>query len=350
MAKAKKPKVKRQAPPRRATGKARPKVRLLFSCIGRRVELVRAFERAGRELGVRLELHGADKSWLSPALHCVAHPHIVPPISEPGFVDALLELSARHKLDLIIPLIDLELAMLAAARERFEQAGCCLLISSAKVVLTCRDKLASFQALRAAGIDTPDTWLWEEALKRTPHSFPYFMKPRWGSAGMGNYVINTEEELLLLGRRVPEAIVQEFVDGIEHTLDVYTGLDGVPRCVVPRRRLEVRTGEVSKGIIVKDRAIMAVGKQVAEMLGECRGVVTVQCMVTPDRRIRVTEINPRFGGGAPLAIRAGADFPKWILQERLGRRPRISPTGFTDHLAMLRFDDSVFVPKANKLI
>ncbi|MGD2111174.1 MAG: ATP-grasp domain-containing protein, partial [Phycisphaerae bacterium] len=128
-----------------------------------------------------------------------------------------------------------------------------------------------------------------------------------------------------------------------------TGFDGKPRCVVPRRRLEVRTGEVSKGLVVKDPAIMAVGRQVALALGKCRGVVTVQCMVTPRGRIRVIEINPRFGGGAPLAIHAGADFPRWILSELWGKKPRINPTGFRGDVAMLRYDESVFVPNASRL-
>jgi carbamoyl-phosphate synthase large subunit len=119
---------------------------------------------------------------------------------------------------------------------------------------------------------------------------------------------------------------------------------------VPRKRLEVRTGEVSKGLIVKDPAVMAVGRRVAEVLGACRGVVTVQCIVADGGRIRVIEINPRFGGGAPLAIHAGADFPRWILEELLGRKPRINPLGFRDDVAMLRYDDSVFVPNASKLL
>jgi len=167
---------------------------------------------------------------------------------------------------------------------------------------------------------------------------------------MGNYIVRNLDELRTFGRRVKEAIVQEFVKGVEHTMDVYTGFDGVPRCAVPRRRLEVRTGEVSKGLVVKNPAIMQVGLQVAEALGGCRGVVTVQCMVTPRGRIRVIEINPRFGGGAPLAIRAGADFPRWILSELLGKRPRINPTGFRDDLAMLRYDESVFVPNASRYL
>ena len=90
-------------------------------------------------------------------------------------------------------------------------------------------------------------------------------------------------------------------------------------------------------------------QEVKEVLGECRGVVTVQCMMTPRGRIRAIEINPRFGGGAPLAIHAGADFPRWILMELMGEKPRINPNGFRDDIAMLRYDESVFVPNASKL-
>ena len=144
-------------------------------------------------------------------------------------------------------------------------------------------------------------------------------------------------------------LAENVVNGAEHTLDVYTGLDGRPRCAVPRKRMEVRTGEVSKGLVVKNPAIMAVGRRVAEVLGDCRGVVTVQCIVTSRGRIRTIEINPRFGGGVPLAIHAGADFPKWIVMELLGQNPRINPNGFRDDIAMLRHDESVFVPHASKL-
>jgi carbamoyl-phosphate synthase large subunit len=324
-------------------------MRVLFTCIGRRVELVRAFQRAGERLKLRLHLHGADSTWLAPAMHCVHRGHLVPSIRSGRYIEGLLEVVRAERIDLLIPLIDTELPALADAVPDFENLGCRVVISSPSVINTCQDKLETFAALQAAGIDTPQTWPWKEANARKRHSFPYFLKPRRGSASMGNYVVRNRDELSTFGQRVPEAIVQEFVSGAEHTLDVYTGFDGKPRCVVPRKRLEVRTGEVSKGLIVKDPAIMQVGSDVAEMLGECRGVITVQCMVTPAGQIRVIEVNPRFGGGVPLSIHAGADFPRWILMECLGRRPRITPDSFRDDIAMLRFDDSVFVPQASSL-
>lgn len=323
-------------------------VRVLFTCVGRRVELIRAFERAGESLGIRLDVHGADASRLTPAMQFVSQAHVVPAIASGHYIDALLKVVRSQGIGLLVPLLDSELMALAEAREKFAALGCTAVISSPAVIETCQDKLATFRALQNAGIDTPQTWPWVAMVEQKKHQFPYYMKPRQGSAAKGNFVIRDLDELRVLGKRVPDAIVQEYVEGKEYTMDVYTGLDGVVRCVVPRKRLEVRTGEVSKGLVVKDPDIMAVGARVAQMLGECRGVVTVQCIRTPLGRIRVIEMNARFGGGAPLAIHAGADFPKWILQEHLGRRPRINSTGFRDGVAMLRFDDSVFVKGARR--
>ncbi|MCH8149026.1 MAG: ATP-grasp domain-containing protein [Planctomycetes bacterium] len=335
--------------PTRVARSKRRQLRLLFTCVGRRVELLRAFRRAGEDLGVGVEIHGADASWLSPAMHCVDKGHQVAPISSGRYIRELIEIVRKARIDLLIPLIDTELSLIADAAPALADAGCLALISSPGVVTICRDKVLTFETLTKAGIDTPATWTWPLALKKKNHKYPLFLKPRAGSAAMGNYVVRNYEELRTFGRRVKDAIVQEFVDGTEHTLDVYTGLDGRPRCAVPRKRIEVRTGEVSKALIVKDSAIMAVGKRVAQVLGDCRGVITVQCIVTPRGRIRTIEINPRFGGGVPLAIHAGADFPKWTLMELLGQKPRINPNGFRNNIAMLRYDDSVFVPRASKL-
>lgn len=285
----------------------------------------------------------------APAMHLVDQAHIVPPIGSGSYIETLLTIVEESKIDLLVPLLDPELLPLAQKVESFAKLDCRALISSELVIKTCQDKLATYRVLKSAGIDTPTTWLWEKMLDRKRHRFPYFMKPREGSAGKGNYVIHNLRELRTFGRRVSEPIVQEFVDGTEHTIDVYTGFDGKPKCAVPRKRLEVRMGEVSKGIVVKDKSVMAMGRKVARLLGGCRGVVTVQCIVTPQKKIRVIEINPRFGGGVPLAIHAGADFPKWILSELMGQEPKIKPDGFENDLCMLRFDDAVFVPHASSI-
>lgn len=321
-------------------------LRIMFTCVGRRVELVRSFQRAAAGLQIDLDVHGADATMLTPAMRLVDRPHVVPSIASGEYIEALLNVVRKHEIKMLIPLLDLELPHIAGARERFAEAGCTAVISSPAVIDVCQDKLATYRALRAAGIDTPDTVPWVAVVDEKKHGFPYYMKPRRGSAAKGNYVIRDADELRVLGRRVPDAIVQEFVEGAEYTLDVYTGFDGKPRCVIPRKRLEVRSGEVSKGLVVLNPAIMEVGRRVAHMLRDCRGVITVQCIATSKSQIRVIEMNARFGGGVPLAIRAGADFPRWLMEEYLGRKPLIQPDTFKDGVSMLRYDESVFVEPA----
>ncbi|MHC4155059.1 MAG: ATP-grasp domain-containing protein, partial [Planctomycetota bacterium] len=110
-----------------------------------------------------------------------------------------------------------------------------------------------------------------------------------------------------------------------------------------RKRIQVRAGEVSKGKVVKHPIIMAQAKKLVEKLGAGPGVVTLQLFLTPRNKVKFIEINPRFGGGAPLSIKAGANFPKWILQELLGKRPNIRFDGFKDDLVMLRYDAEVWM-------
>ncbi len=324
-------------------GTGRRQVRLLFSCAGRRVELITAFIRAARALSIKPQVHTADADTLFAAAGVSDKTHHIPPAKSPGYIPALLKIAKAEKIDLLVPLLDLELLKLAKAREAFGRVNCGVLISSPRVVQTCQDKLAMYEFLMRHGIDTPDTWTSSQIMRRRRHRFPYFLKPRQGSASQGNFVIRDGADLHLLVSQFPDAIIQEFVAGVEHTLDVYTGFDGRPRCVVPRERIEVRGGEVVKARTVRHAGVIETGVRVAEALRDCVGLITIQLIVTPAGRIRVIEVNPRFGGGVPLAIHAGADFPRWLLAEWLGRSPKIRLDHFRPNVTMLRYHQSFFV-------
>jgi carbamoyl-phosphate synthase large subunit len=57
----------------------------------------------------------------------------------------------------------------------------------------------------------------------------------------------------------------------------------------------------------------------------------------------IFEINPRFSGGIPLTIAAGADFPAMLVQLARGRRVPPSIGRFQDGLWMTSYETSVFV-------
>jgi len=269
--------------------------------------------------------------------------------TQPAYIDQLLAIVRRLGVSLLVPTVDLDLRLLAESKARFEELGCRVLVSNPDVIDACQDKRRTFEFLTTNGFDSPATMSVRAALaadSRGELKWPCFLK-RWdGYAGLDNAVARDRKELRFFAERIPNPMCQEFVEGQEYTCDVYGYFDMRGRCVVPRLRIEGRAGEVSKSRVVKNSRIVAQTRRVVELLGAGPGVITVQLFLTEDGRLRFNEINPRFGGGAPLSIQAGADFPRWILQELTGRRLRIDPRGFAKGLVMLRYDDEVWVRDA----
>jgi len=326
---------------RPASQAGRPRLSVLFSSAGRRVALIQEFRRAAGDLGLDLKVHAADCQSMAPAFQVADRTVLVPRVNSAEYCDALLDYCRREGVHAVIPLIDPELLPLADARERFAAAGTRVVISSADVVRVCVDKVRTDRFLREHGFRMPR--LLNESDLESP-VYPLFIKPRSGSSSLGAHKIRTATDLAYYRTIDPDSIVQEFVDGVEYTVDVFADFAGRARCAVPRRRYEVRGGEVSKGQAVRHERMMAEHCRLVDTLGGCRGMITIQCFLTPGDEIVFIEINPRFGGGAPLSIRAGADSPRWLLEVLLDREPRIDRNGWTDGLFMLRYDEGIFVP------
>ncbi|HEX40900.1 MAG TPA: ATP-grasp domain-containing protein [Phycisphaerales bacterium] len=322
---------------------ARSAFNVLFTCIGRRVSLLETFRRAAAKLGLNAAMLGTETTPLSSALQLCDRRFIVEKVNHPEYLRQLLDIVKSNDVRLVVPTVDLDLQLLADNKRLFEQLGCRLLVSDPEVVRICQDKRKTYDYLTANGFKTPRTLSIAAALKARDLTWPCFIKPWDGYASRGNAVAHNRSELRFYGRHIPNAICQEYVEGAEHTCDVYVDFDMRVRCVVPRKRLEVRAGEVSKSRIVKDRHIMERSALLVETLGAGPGVITLQLFVRPDGSLRFIEVNPRFGGGAPLSIKAGADFPQWIWQELVGRKPRIRFDGFRNHLTMLRYDCEVWL-------
>ncbi|MBN1845512.1 MAG: ATP-grasp domain-containing protein [Sedimentisphaerales bacterium] len=316
---------------------------ILFPCVGRRVALLESFRQACRRLGLRGVMVGTDSTEYSAALQCCDRKYIVPSVRDPRYRRRMTQIIRREKVDLLVPTVDLDLPLWASLRETLTRQGTTALISRPEVVALCQDKRKMFRFLRRHGFATPATQTAAQALRQKRREYPCFLKPWDGHASRGNYVAHNRQELLFYSRRVPHCLVQEFIVGQEHTVDVLVDFAGRVRCVVPRRRIEVRSGEVSKGQTIRHPLMIEQCRKLIELLGAGPGIITIQCFLTADDRIQFIEINPRFGGGVPLSIRAGADFPRWILQFWQGRRPRIQPDGWQDRLLMLRYDEAVWV-------
>ena len=288
-------------------------------------------------------LLGTDTTALSSALQLCDKGFLVKPITHAGYIKQLLTIVKTNRVKLLVPTVDLDLKLLAQNKPKFAAMGCCVLVSTPEVVDICQDKRKTYSFLIKNGFDTPVTMSVRAALSKKKLNWPCFLKPWDGYASRGNAPVNNRKELLFFAGRIPNCIVQEFIKGTEHTCDVYVDFCLKVRCVVPRKRIKVRAGEVSKSQVVKHPAIMREAARLVEKLGAGPGIITLQLFLTGDDKVKFIEINPRFGGGAPLSIKAGANFPKWILQELLASKVNIRFDAFKDNLVMLRYDGEVWI-------
>jgi carbamoyl-phosphate synthase large subunit len=316
---------------------------ILFTCIGRRVSLLESFKKAAKELKLNCKCFGTDRTELSAALQLCDKKFIVNSVTHQDYVKQLLKIVKQNSVKLLVPTVDLDLHLLAANKNKFSDAGCTVLISEPDVINICQDKRQTFKFLAENGFDTPVTLSTEQALHKKNIKYPLFLKPWDGYASRGNALVKNREELCFYTKKIPNCIVQEFIAGQEFTCDVFVDFDLKVRCVVPRNRIETRTGEVSKGKIIKNMKIMRRTAELVQTLGAGPGIITVQLILTKDETIKFIEINPRFGGGVPLSIKAGANFPKWILQLLTGKVPNIKLDGFENNLLMLRYDEAVWL-------
>jgi len=315
---------------------------ILFTSVGRRVSLVQHFRDALSELHLVGKLVGADMAASAPALHVVDEKYLVCRVTDQDYIPQLLDICERESIDLLIPLIDTELLVLAENNEKFKEVGTAALVSDPDVIRIAMDKHNTHRFLAENGFATPKVFNVDEALGRDDIEYPLVIKPARGSASIGVTKIGNKEELEFFKDKLNNPILEECLHGSEYTLDVLVDFDEKVRCVVPRKRLEVRAGEVSKGMTVKDKRIIMTGKRVVEALKGVLGPITVQGFLTGDGEFKLTEINPRFGGGHPLAIVAGADYPRWIIEMMLERDPKIRLDGWEDGVVMLRYDEAVF--------
>jgi carbamoyl-phosphate synthase large subunit len=316
-------------------------VNVLFTSAGRRVELLRAFRRAYRDLGVEGEILAVDRDPLAPALREADRTCLVPDVSDPAYLAALADICDRASVSLVFPTIDPDIPVLAAGRTRLEAAGAKVMVVSEWAARICADKILTYKLFRDLRVPVPATWTAREARAATL-DFPVFVKPRSGSAGEHAVRVRDARELEFFLDYVPDPLVQTYLEGPEITSDVICGAQGEVLAVVSRRRIAVRAGEVAKGVTVAEPEILEHCVSVAKGL-KAIGPITVQCLFH-EGRPRFTEVNARFGGGVPLAIAAGVPIAHWMVAMAAGLDVEIPPLGtYEVGLYLSRFDDSFFL-------
>lgn len=318
---------------------------LLFTSAGKRVVLVEIFRKTLREMGWGGNVYTTDvRPELAPAGLKSDGCFKVSRCDSGGYVDELLSICREENVGVVIPTIDTELVVLASNRQRFEHEGISLVLSDTEFVETCNDKRLTMSFFEKRGIPVP------VSMDKRHLMFPLFVKPYNMSGSINAQVIWKEDELLKKMLDDPDMLFMEYISKNEYkefTVDMYYGKDCQVKGVVPRERIEIRAGEINKGITRKNYLVGFLKERMGYLKG-VRGCICIQLFYREsDKDIKGIEINPRFGGGFPLSYYAHANFAEYVIREYLmGESVKYSDTWLGNTL-MLRYDNDVIVYHAD---
>jgi carbamoyl-phosphate synthase large subunit len=313
---------------------------VLVLSAGRRVSLVRAFTKAIEDLNIDGDVFGADMNPnMSAACNVLSKSFVLPYVLKNEYIDELKTLCLKESIKLVVPTIDTELLKLAEHKQEFKDLGITVVVSNSELVVPCRDKRLSHDLFAKIGFPVPITY----ALNNI--KFPCFSKPISGSLSQNIRILQSQDELDTWDVPKSEMMYMEIVSNEEfdeYTIDVYYTQDSELICMVPRQRVEVRGGEISKGRTNKTLINLLIGPMTK--LKSAFGCLTLQIFKSKTtEQIYGIEINPRFGGGFPLSNAAGAKYPEFLLREVFLNEKLSYTDDWEDQLIMLRYDAEVLV-------
>lgn len=315
-------------------------INILFLSAGRRVELIKAFRKAMESYNTEGKLIAVDLVDTAPALY-FADEHVkIRRVLEEGYVDELMNICNKKNIKLIIPTIDTELKVLSENKERIEnETNAKIMVSDKEAISIMRDKYKTYKILKENGFTVPRV-ISNKDIEHKKYSFPLFIKPLDGSSSMNNFKIENEDELNFFKSYVKKPLIQEFAEGQEYCVDIFTDFEGNPITIVPKKRIAAREGEIMKAEIVKDKRIIQTMKRLVEII-KPMGEINVDCMVN-DNEINIIEINGRFAGGSPISFEAGANSPLNLLKILKGEKLSYNED-YNDGMQAFRFDDCIYL-------
>ena len=319
---------------------------ILITSAGQRVSLVKAFQKEIKKNNPEAKVYTVDLNpMLAPACHVSDGYRAVTRVTDPNYITELIAICKELDIKLIVPTIDTELLVLSENKKLFLNQGIIPIVSNLDFIKTCRDKRIINQFFIDNNIDIPKN------IDKENLTFPFYIKPYDGSLSKDTFLIKSEDDLTSYHFENPKLMFMEYIDHDlhdEYTVDTYYDKNGNLKCVVPRKRIFIRAGEVNKGVTHRNEIVNYVKERLSHIDGAI-GCLTMQFFFNQEtKRVIGIEINPRFGGGYPLSYLAGANYPKFLIQEYILNETFEYFDQWEDNLLMLRYDDEVLVRNYEK--
>ena len=320
---------------------------ILMCSVGRRGELLKNF-RSSMVSGSKII--ATDLSPYAPALYMADKQYLVPRINDPAYIETILDICKKEKINAVTTFIDPEIEILAKNRDKFEAQGVEVLAPYEETAKLCFDKYLMFQHLMKNNIPTVMTWgtleQFEKAFDAGEVEFPVFVKPRTGSGSVGARKVYSYEILSEAMAEDPSLIIQEYMDCIDLDADVY--IDTITHEAVEafsKKKIETRIGGASKTVSFKDEKLFDFISKIVKTL-KFNGPVDMDFFYR-DGQYYLSEVNPRFGGAYLHAYGAGVDFIKLIENNLNGIANKPNFGDYEEGVVMMMYDSVVIKKQAD---
>lgn len=312
---------------------------ILILSSGTRNKIVQYFKKTLENKG---NVICTDMSELAPSIYEADRYYIVPKITAPDYMDVILDICRKEKIDGIISLIDPELSLLAKNMERFKSIGTTVIGSSYELCERALDKFEMYKWLKSHGYKCAKSYINKEEfysdVRLKKAKYPVFVKPIKGSASMSITKVYNKETLDILYAREPGLMIQEFLEGQEIGADVYIDMiSGEVVSIFTKKKILMRAGETDKAISFKNERLFDLIKMFVTEVGY-KGQIDIDIFEI-NGEYYISEVNPRFGGGYPHAYESGADHITLILNNLNGIQNSCNIGGYEENVYMMKYNE-----------
>ncbi len=283
-----------------------------------------------------------DMSNLAPSIYEADKFYTVPRITSPDYLDIILDICRKEKIDGVLSLIDPELSLLAENKDKFEAVGTTVIGSSYELCEMSLDKYQMYKWLTDHGYKCAKSYTDKQKFYTDVESgkvkYPVFVKPIRGSASIAISKVYDKETVELMFSHSEELMIQEFLDGQEIGADVYIDMiSGEVVSIFTKKKLLMRAGETDKAVSFKNPNLFELIEKFVLEAGY-RGQIDID-IFDVNGEYYISEVNPRFGGGYPHAYESGCDHMKLILNNLNGVANKKNIGSYDKDFYMMKYNE-----------
>ena len=271
----------------------------------------------------------------------------VPSPEDSRYVEALLDICEKEKVEIVVPQTTREINVLSRWADIFARAGFQIMVSPWPAIKVANDKGRLLQKFKDMALPVPDCSLAhsEEELRAVARRLgyparPVVVKPP-SSNGMRGVRILTEDawdvqrfisekpsgleisledviRILRRGAAWPELLVMEHLPGPEYSVDAFIGEK--TEVAIPRLRKSIRSGITFEAVLELRKDLSDCALRAAREIG-LRYAVGFQFKLDEDNVAKVLECNPRVQGTMVASLFSGVNVIWMGVKELLGEPP-----------------------------